>query len=87
MPNLKSAIKELRKSKTHQAVNKITKDNLKDLAKKTRKAIEAKTENAQELTFKTMKALDKAAKSGAIKKNTANRKKSRLHKKLNKLTA
>ena len=38
---------------------------------------------AKELVEKTLRALDKAAGKGIIKKNTNNRKKSRLHKKLN----
>ncbi|MBU4454999.1 30S ribosomal protein S20, partial [Patescibacteria group bacterium] len=38
---------------------------------------------AKELVMKTMKALDKAAQKGIIKKNTRDRKKSRLQKKFN----
>jgi len=37
--------------------------------------------------MKTLKALDKAARKGVIKKNTANRRKSRLHKRLNKIAS
>ena len=39
---------------------------------------EKKIEAAQALVPKAYKAIDKAAKRGVIKKNTANRKKSRL---------
>ncbi len=60
-------------------------DNLKKLIKKSRKAIEAKEEHAKEKVMETLKALDKAAKKGIIKKNTRDRKKSRLHKRLNKM--
>lgn len=85
MPNKKSAKKELRKSKKRQILNKKIKDNLKDLIKNSRKAIEAGDAKANELVVKTMKALDKAAQKGIIKKNAKDRKKSRLHVRLNKI--
>ncbi|MDD4271633.1 MAG: 30S ribosomal protein S20 [Patescibacteria group bacterium] len=83
MPNSASAKKELRKSKKRQTRNKKIENNLKDLIKKSRKAIETKDAGAKELVAKALRALDKAAGKGVIKKNTGNRKKSRLHKKLN----
>ncbi len=83
MPNIKSAKKELRKSAKNSAHNKKIKDSLKNLAKKAKKAIIAKDKQATELTDKTLKAYDKAAQKGIIKSNTSNRKKSRLHNKLN----
>jgi small subunit ribosomal protein S20 len=84
MPNIKSAKKELRKSVTRTKYNKKIEDNLKNLIKKSRKAVEAKEAKAEELVKKTLKALDKAAQKGVIKKNTRDRKKSRLHLSLNK---
>jgi len=86
MPNLKSAKKELRKSKKRNAFNKKIEDDLKKLIKNSRKAIESADPKAKELVFKTMKALDKAAQKGVIKKNNRNRKKSRLSLKLNTMT-
>jgi small subunit ribosomal protein S20 len=86
MANTKSAKKELRKSAKRLVLNKKIKDNVKDLIKKSRKAIEAKDEKAKELVAKTLKALDKAAQKGIIKKNTRDRNKSRLHLRLNKST-
>lgn len=83
MPNLKSAKKELRKSKKRQTRNNQIEENLKKLIKNSRKAIEAKDSKAKDLVAQTMKALDKAAQKGVIKKNTRNRKKSRIHTKLN----
>ena len=83
MPNSASAKKELRKSKKRQTRNSKTENNLKDLIKKSRRAIEAKDSSAKELVMKTLRALDKAASKGVIKKNASNRKKSRLSKKLN----
>jgi len=83
MPNAASAKKELRKAKKRQTRNKKIENNLKDLIKKSRKAIEAKNSSAKELVAQTLCALDKAAGKGVIKKNACDRKKSRLHKKLN----
>lgn len=83
MPNIKSAKKELRKSAKRQKFNKKIKNNLDSLLKKSRKAIEAGDEKAKDLVKQTLKAFDKAAQKGVIKKNTGNRKKSRLQLKLN----
>lgn len=84
MPNIKSAKKELRKSIKKRVFNKKIKNSLKNLIKKSRKAIESKDSQAKELVAQTFKALDKAAQRGIIKKNTKDRKKSRLYNKLNK---
>lgn len=55
------------------------KSAMSDAIKKVRKLInEGKREEAQKLMPATYKAIDKAAKRGVIKKNTAARKKSRL---------
>lgn len=83
MPNIKSAKKALRQSVKRQAYNKKIKDNVKNLIKKGRKAIEAKDEKAKEIVAQAIKALDKATQKGVIKKNTGTRKKSRLHQRLN----
>ncbi|MDD5291208.1 MAG: 30S ribosomal protein S20 [Patescibacteria group bacterium] len=83
MPNIKSAKKELRKSVKRSAFNRKIKENLKNLIKKSRKAIAAKDGKAKDLVRETMKALDKAAQKGIIKKNACNRKKSRLNKLFN----
>ncbi|MBA3047464.1 30S ribosomal protein S20 [Patescibacteria group bacterium] len=83
MPNTKSAKKELRKSVKRQIRNKRIENNLKNLIKKSRKAIEAKDGSANDLVAQTVKAIDKAAQKGIIKKNTRDRKKSRLQLKLN----
>jgi len=83
MPNIKSAKKELRKSIKRALKNAEVKDKINLLTKKTKKAISAGESTAASLLRDTAKALDKAAKKGLLKKNTVNRKKSRLHKKLN----
>ncbi|MDD4333452.1 MAG: 30S ribosomal protein S20 [Patescibacteria group bacterium] len=85
MPNIKSAKKELRKSKSNNIYNEKIRKELKDLIRKSRKAIEAKDAKAKELVAKTLKVIDKAAQKGVIKKNTKNRNKSRLQIRLNKI--
>lgn len=85
MPNKKSAAKELRKTIKRNAANKTANDRLKDLIKANLKQIKASDKKVKENFSKTMKAIDKAAKKGVIKKNTAARKKSRLMKKINAL--
>jgi len=80
MPNIQSAKKELRKTKKRAALNKLRRDNFKDSIKK---AIKAPTADAIKAA---QQALDKAAKAGVIKKNTASRKLSRLMKRLAKAT-
>jgi small subunit ribosomal protein S20 len=84
MPNIKSAAKEHRKNIKRRAFNNNIEVNIKDLIKKSQKAIEVKDAKAEELVKKTLKALDKAAQKGVIKKNTAARRKSRLNLRLNK---
>jgi len=84
MPNTKSAKKELRKAEKRTVYNKKIENKVKDLLKKSKKAIETKNQTAQELVKKASKELDKAAQKGVIKKNTCARKKSRLQLSLNK---
>jgi len=83
MPNLKNAKKALRQSKKREIQNSAIKENIKWLRKKSAKAVDTKAESTQELIKKTVKAVDKAVKKGLMKKNTANRNKSRLMKKYN----
>ncbi len=84
-PITKSAKKALRQNIKRRARNRKTKENLKSLIKEVRfLAAGKKINEAKEILPKVYKALDKAAKNGTIKKNTASRKKSRLAKLLNK---
>ncbi len=78
MPNIQSAKKELRKMKKRAALNKVRRDTYKNLLKK------AAVGKSADLVKAAQQALDKAAKTGVIKKNTAARKLSRLMKKVNK---
>ena len=79
MPITKSAKKALRQSLRRRKRNLIYKNKLKDLIKKVRSLIAQKQiEEAKNLLPQVYKILDKAAKAGIIKKNTASRKKSRI---------
>ena len=85
MPILKSAKKALRQSERRRVLNLRYKKRIKDTIKQIKKLIaEKKFKEARELLPQAYKALDKAAKHGTIKKNTASRKKSRLTALLNK---
>lgn len=83
MPNKQNAKKALRQNIKRAAINKTKKEAFKHAIKAT---IKSKAyEEAKKLAIAAQKALDKAAKHGTIKKNTAARKLSRLMKKVNKL--
>lgn len=85
MPITKSAKKALRQNKTRKKRNIQRKNKIKDLLKQARALIaEGKQEEARKLLPEIYKALDKTAKAGPIKKNTASRKKSRITKLINK---
>jgi len=85
MPNKKSAKKELRKNVKRNAANKKVAGQLKTLIKADLKKIQANDKSVKENLNQTIKAIDKAAKKGVIKKNTASREKSKLMKKINTL--
>jgi len=84
MPIIKSAKKSLRQSKRRKARNIRKKDAVKDLVKKIKALlVQKKNEEAKKLLPAIYKALDKAAKTGVIKKSNASRRKSRITKALN----
>lgn len=79
MPITKSAKKALRQSIRRRERNLLKKEAFKNATKKIKKLVQAgKVDEAKELIPEAYKAIDKAAKTGVIKKNTASRKKSRL---------
>jgi len=85
MPIIKSAKKALRQSLRRQSRNIRKKDKIKGLLKKVKSLVSLKkTEEAKKLLPEIYKALDKGAKAGVIKKNTASRKKARIAKLINK---
>lgn len=86
MPNTKSAAKAMRQSLRRRQHNLKIKDKFKSEIKKVKKLIAKgqRTEAVKALTT-VMSALDKAAKTGVIHKNTASRRKSRLAKAVGKI--
>jgi len=88
MPITSSAKKALRQSARRKVQNIIRKDAYKDAVKTYRKLIaDKKVEEAKAALAKAFQTLDKAAKTGVIKSNKADRLKSRLSVKLSPLPA
>lgn len=83
MPNLKNAKKALRQAKKRAAENLVVKRAYKTALKNVNKAIESGEKEMGDLVKTAQKKLDKAAKKGVLKKNTAARKFSRLMAKVN----
>ncbi len=81
MPNKANAAKAYRQSKKRAARNLVRKDAFRNAIKKTLKA--ASLDEAKKMAKEVQQALDKAAKAGTIKKNTAARKLSRIMKRVN----
>jgi small subunit ribosomal protein S20 len=76
---LKSSQKRERQNVKHRARNRSYKSKARTLVKKAFLAIEAgQLDSAKQATTEAVKALDKAAAKGAIHKNNASRRKSRL---------
>lgn len=88
MANIKSAIKRAKQAKAHNERNKAAKHGLADSRKLALAAIEAgNREEAAKCFSDYSSKLDRAAKKGVIKKNTASRKKSRMAKAIAKIEA
>jgi len=84
-PITKSAKKALRQSKKRRGRNIQKKKIIKELLKEIKNLVsEKKVEEAKKLLPQVYKLLDKAAKTGLIKKNTVARKKSRVTKLIHK---
>lgn len=78
MPNIKSAKKRLRQNEVRAAENQVVKSRVRSARRKFLEAAEAgNADEAKESYAAFCSALDKAAKKGVIKKNTAVRSKSR----------
>ncbi|AKM83971.1 TPA: 30S ribosomal protein S20 [Candidatus Campbellbacteria bacterium] len=88
MPITRSAKKALKGSEKKRVFNLRRKRTMKDSVKEIVKSVSAKEgKNAEVNLSKAFQAIDKAAKRGIIKKNTASRKKSRLSKMVAKVNA
>lgn len=88
MPNIKSSIKRAKQNEKRRAHNASQKSALRTAIKKFEASLQGNDlEQAKALFIAAVKKIDKAASKGLIHKNAANRKKSRLQKKLNEFTA
>jgi small subunit ribosomal protein S20 len=86
MPNIKSAIKRVKTNESRRLRNASQKSALRTAIKTFENtASTGNVESAKTALVQATKKIDKAASKGLIHKNTANRKKSRLAKKLNAL--
>ncbi|MCK5591804.1 MAG: 30S ribosomal protein S20 [Candidatus Pacebacteria bacterium] len=87
MPIIKGAKKAHEASLRKKVFNDRCSRTMKKVVKDVRDLIKKKDpKGAEALIFKAYKAIDKAAKRGIIKKNTAARKKSRLVKAIQKIS-
>jgi len=77
MANIRSAEKQRRQAETHKERNRAGKSRLRTALKKSRTAVAEGTSDDKTLST-AFSEIDKAAKRGVIKKNTANRYKARL---------
>ena len=86
MPNLKTSIKDLRQSERKQEYNDRLRNRIKRSVKKFNTLVEEGNKEEAGKTLPTVfKILDKSSKKNVIKDKKADRTKSRLTKKLNKL--
>jgi small subunit ribosomal protein S20 len=86
MPNTKSAERRMRSSARKNTQNRSVKSRLHSLEKKYLALITAgKKDEAAAALRASISAFDKAVKTGVVHKSTADRKKSRLSIRLNKL--
>jgi len=88
MANTYSALKRVRQTERRTEVNRQTKSRLRHQIRAMRRAIAAKdAAAASALLPKTFSVIDRSAKLGVIKKNTAARYKSNLHVRVKALAA
>lgn len=86
MPNIKSAVRRVKRAKKQALVNKIRKSKYKLAVKKMSTYLDkGKLKEAESFLPKFYSELMKVAKSGSINKKTASRKISKITKKINKI--
>ena len=84
MPNIKSAIRRVKRNQTQALVNRIRKNKYKSAIKKMSAYLDAgKMKEAKSFLPKFHSQLMKIAKTGVISKKTASRKISRITKRIN----
>ncbi|MBS3819518.1 30S ribosomal protein S20 [bacterium] len=87
MANIQSAKKRWRQTLRRTPVNRRNRSTMRSHIKALKKAIQNNDkEKAQHLLPKTFSVIDKTVKKGAIHKNTGDRYKSRLSRKLKRIT-
>ena len=85
MPNIKSAVRRVKRSQTQALVNRIRKSKYKSVIKKMSIYLDSgKIKEAKNFLPEFHSKLMKIAKTGTISKETASRKISRVTKKINK---
>jgi small subunit ribosomal protein S20 len=80
--NLKASKKAILTSRKRRERNQAVRSAIKTFVKKARAAIDGGSDETTELMHRTSSLVDKAAKRGIIHKNAANRRKSRLARRL-----
>jgi small subunit ribosomal protein S20 len=87
MANTVSALKRVRQTERRTATNRLRKSRMRTQVKKMRKLLESKDVKAAQAALpETYSMIDRAAKWGVIKKNTAARYKARLTARLQKMS-
>lgn len=79
MANIRSAEKQRRQAEKRQVTNRAGKSRLKSALKKVRATVAEGAGELKDVVSKGFSEIDKAAKRGLIKGNTADRYKSRLN--------
>lgn len=88
MPIIKSSIKDLRRTERRSARNRAAQGKLRSTLKRARAAIAAgQTDAAQKAMAEALPVIDRAPGKGILHKNAAARHKSRLMRRLSKLSA
>jgi small subunit ribosomal protein S20 len=81
---IKSAIKNQRKNRRRNLINRVRRSHLRSGLKKMRKILEGKDAKAvRGAVTETISTIDKAVRKGVLHRNAAARRKSRLMKRLN----
>jgi small subunit ribosomal protein S20 len=85
MPNIKSVIKDVKRSEKRRLINQAAKSQIKTITKKARVMMDAGKAEADVTTAvrSAISVIDHVCKRGIIHKNAAARRKSRLMKRMN----
>lgn len=83
MANIKSQKKRIITSRKANAVNRANRSELRTVIKKANVALNAEGADKNAIVSDTFSSIDKAIRKGALKKNTANRRKAAIAKAAN----